>query len=118
MPSVVEELVDSLLSAAGNFVGFDAWNEGDKLILRFEAAGFEKGDFLVTVENQCLVVRASRTKLDRKYLVRSSKDSFTRVIPLPDNCDHEKVEASYENGVLTVSVDKAEDKKAKKVQVK
>jgi len=51
------------------------------------------------------------------WRLRPSYGSFLRSITVPTAVDAEKIEASYENGVLEVSLPKAPEVKPKKVEV-
>ncbi|MDP2949983.1 MAG: Hsp20/alpha crystallin family protein [Chloroflexota bacterium] len=44
--------------------------------------------------------------------------SFARSVPLPTRVDYNKAEAAFEQGVLTVTMPKAEELKAKSIKVK
>ena len=44
--------------------------------------------------------------------------SFSRSIPLPTRVDYEKADADFSDGVLTVSLPKAEDVKPKSIKIK
>lgn len=43
--------------------------------------------------------------------------SFHRALRLPDTVDTERIQPGYKNGVLTISIPKAEAKKAKRLKV-
>jgi len=119
MNPTLSEVFDGILGAMDRtFGGFDAWKDGDKLALRFELAGYDKGSISVVAENGALVVEATRDSPNHKYIVRSSTDSFRRVVAIPEEYDPERTDATYENGVLTITIEKADGKKSKKVQIK
>ncbi len=44
--------------------------------------------------------------------------SFQRMVPLPKSIDEEKIEARFENGVMKITLPKAEDAKTKHIEVK
>lgn len=99
--------------------GIDVWQEKDMLHMRLEMPGFAKEDVSITSNDGLLVVQATRKEEEnRKYLIRSSSCSFKRSIPVPEGYDMEKAQATYENGVLTLSMDKAEHKKSRQIQVR
>lgn len=80
------------------------------------APGFTKADFKINLENYLLTISAERKaeeennsqkQIRREYKYQSFKRSFT----LDETIDTEKIEAKYENGVLTLNLfNKAEVK--------
>jgi HSP20 family protein len=56
-------------------------------------------------------------KEDKYYRIERRYGSFSRSIALPQTVNEEGIEANYENGVLLVSVPKAEIAKPKKITV-
>jgi len=53
------------------------------------------------------------------YLIQERPTgSFYRALRLPDTVDTNKIESHYNNGVLTIIIPKAEEKKKKQIQVK
>ena len=82
--------------------------------------GFEKGDFKIEVHNDVLSISSEKQESnetnDEKdhYTKREfSYQAFTRSFTLPDSADGDKVAASYDNGILTVSIPKKEEAKPK-----
>jgi HSP20 family protein len=80
--------------------------------------GLDKKDFNIEVENNMLVVSGERKeeKLEEKDKVTKREfhyGSFKRSFTLPETADEEKINASYNNGVLTVSIAKKEEAKQK-----
>lgn len=78
--------------------------------------GLDKKDFNIEVENNMLVVSGERKeeKVEEKDKVTKREfhyGSFKRSFTLPETADVEKINASYNNGVLTVSVAKKEEAK-------
>ena len=63
-------------------------------------------------EDKIVAKEESYHRVERRY------GSFTRAITLPQTADTEKVNADFDNGVLTIEVGKAEKAKPKKIQVK
>jgi HSP20 family protein len=73
------------------------------------APGFTKEDFKIKLENNLLTISAeqkaeeennNQNQIRREYKYQSFKRSFT----LDENIDTEKIEAKYENGVLTLNL--------------
>jgi HSP20 family protein len=86
-------------------------NDGQKeLIVSAELPGMTEKDVEVEIANGVLTIRGEK-KADRtgegKYFTERYYGSFERAIPLED-IQEDKVEASFKNGVLTISLPKSE----------
>jgi HSP20 family protein len=78
--------------------------------------GLDKKDFNIELENDMLVVSGERKeeKIEEKDKVTKREfhyGSFKRSFTLPEIADVEKINASYNNGVLSVSIAKKEEAK-------
>ncbi len=111
----------SLLEGDGWRWGLDVRDEDDAVVVQAEAPGFEAGDIDVRVSDDQLVLRASKkveTK-DEKGKVREYREQKCyESVTLPAGIDKDKVEARYHNGVLTVTLPKTAESKAKRITVK
>jgi HSP20 family protein len=90
--------------------------------LRLEVPGLEAKDLDVRVTEQAVAVsgeRRSETKTEQGGMTRSEfrYGKFQRVIPLPARVKQDQVKADYNNGVLSLSLPKAEDEKNKVFKV-
>ncbi|PPS45507.1 Hsp20/alpha crystallin family protein [Chroococcidiopsis sp. TS-821] len=90
--------------------------------LRLEIPGMEAKDLDVQVTAEAVAVsgeRKSETKTEEKGMTRSEfrYGSFRRVIPLPARIKNDEVQAEYKNGVLNLTLPKAEAEKSKVVKV-
>lgn len=101
--------------------GWDLQEDDGSIMVRAEAPGFEPSDFDVQVRGDQLILRASH-KMEAEEKERGFHEwqhqEFYRSISLPHGTDHEKVEASYRNGILTVMLPKTEESKARHITVK
>ena len=94
----------------------------DSFLLDIAAPGLEKGDFKVSVENGCLNISAKKEKKEEvkegKYTRREfNYTSFSRSFTLPEGVKPEDVHATYENGVLHVTIPKKEVAKVEDARV-
>jgi HSP20 family protein len=89
-----------------------------------EVPGLEKDGIEISVNDDTLVLKGEKkyAKEERGevHINEIHFGSFRREIPLPKNCNKEKIDASYKNGILTLSLPKIEEKKPerKKIEVK
>ena len=81
--------------------------------------GFEKGDFKLELNHDVLTISSEKqieneTKQDERYSKREfSYQSFTRSFTLPHSADSEHIDATYDKGILYVSIPKKEESKPK-----
>ena len=99
----------------------DAYRHGDHWVAVFDLRGFDPDSIDVTVEDKTLTVHAERswTPQEGEQVVISERPqgSFTRRLAVGDGVDAERVEASYDAGVLTVRLPVAEQAKPRKVAI-
>ncbi len=79
-------------------------------------------DISIEVQDNVLTVSGERrfeeeVKEDKYYRIERRYGSFSRSLALPQTVDESKIEAKYENGVLEITVPKAEVAKPKKISV-
>ena len=92
----------------------------DKFVVAVAAPGLSKEDFKISIENDLLSISAEKkedTKEDQGNFSRRefSYTSFQRAFNLPENVNAENVNASYENGILTLNIPKKDEANAKQV---
>jgi HSP20 family protein len=104
-----------------NSVPLDVYRRGDRFIVRVDLPGIDPTSLDITIEKNVLTLKAERgwVPADGDELIVSERPqgTFTRRLFLGEGLDTEKVAASYEHGVLTVTVPVAETAKARKVEV-
>jgi len=118
------------LGASGYTEGDEYWNipmdviqKEDTLEVKASIPGVNAEKIDVAVEDNVLTIKAEKKteteKEEGQYLMRECvTGSFYRALRLPDTVDTDKIESHYDNGVLTVMMPKAEEKKKKQIQVK
>lgn len=85
--------------------------------LELAAPGLEKSDIKIQLEHEFLVVSSEKKEeelgnTNKRYTKKEfSYQSFRRVFTLPELVDTDKIEASYVNGVLLVTIPKKEEAK-------
>jgi HSP20 family protein len=87
-------------------------------LIEVAVPGFKKEDFSVKVEENLLTisgkVETAETKEDGKYTRKEfTQQSFSRSFTLPKNLKAEEIAATYDQGILTLSLPKPEEEKAK-----
>lgn len=98
--------------------------ETDKdLVLKFEIPEVKKEDVKVTMEGHTLTLRGERkfeeeTKRDNYHRVERHYGEFMRSFTVPMFVDATKINAEFKYGVLTVTLPKREEARAKQIDVK
>lgn len=96
--------------------------EGNNYVMTFDLPGVKKDQVKVEADNDQLTIRAERkdekkSESKKKYLSEVYYGSYARTFTLPGPVDEKKIQAKFENGVLTVTVPKTESLKAKQIPV-
>jgi HSP20 family protein len=99
--------------------GVDMREDDNNVFVRAEAPGFEPSDFDIQVHGDQLVMRATRKDEEREeggYRGWQRHD-FYQALTLPTGVAADRVTAAYRQGVLTVTLPKSEDGRAKRITV-
>jgi len=98
--------------------------EGDnEYTVRAELPGVSKDDVRITMQDNILTIRGEKkeekeTKESNYHRTERSYGSFQRSFTLPAHVKSDKIEASHTDGVLTITLPKAEEAKPKQIEVK
>jgi HSP20 family protein len=128
--SAIDRMFDSSL-ASSNPLGWrqmnwdlalDVAETEDEFIVKASLPGVNPEDIDVTYDSNVLTIKGEIRKdeeiEEERYHRRERRfGSFSRSISLPSSVKGEKVEASYETGVLTLHLPKSEEAKPKKIKV-
>jgi HSP20 family protein len=108
---------------AGSFVPpVDVYEDEQNLILKLEVPGVNEGDINVSVENNTLTIQGERKfekdeKEENFHRIERRYGSFLRTFKLPNTVDSDKVEASYDKGILKISLAKRAEAKPRQIKV-
>ena len=114
------------LLAAGGTTAFsfplNAWVTADELKVEALLPGFSEEDVNVDIDRGVLTIAAKRHGWDqadgeRWYLREFHPGEFTRSLSLPFLVDVEHANASFANGVLTLTLPKSEAAKPRRIQI-
>jgi HSP20 family protein len=100
----------------------DLLKEDEHWVLRCDLPGVDPGSIDISVEDRVLTIRAERSSQSEKkasdWLIQErSSGVFARQLTLGHNVDVEHIDASYSDGVLTLTLPVAEAAKPRKIQV-
>jgi len=108
-------------TAAKRTMPMDAYRDGNQLIVHFDLPGIDPDSLELHVENNVLTVKANRPRpqiQDSQWLVSERlHGTFTCQLYLSDGLDLDKLHASYNHGVLTISIPVAEEAKARRIEI-
>ena len=101
----------------------DVIDKGDKVVVAADIPGVEKGDLSVNIRGDRLEISAERKKEAEEkkegYIRRErTYTSYYRAIPLPAEVDADKADATFENGVLEITMPKVKAIEKKKIEIK
>lgn len=100
---------------------FDAVHRGDEVIASFDLPGIDPDTLEVRVERNVLTIEAERPSDHREgdevLAAERRHGSFSRRLLLGDSLDPDQVAASYDRGVLTVTIPVKQQAKPRKIPV-
>jgi HSP20 family protein len=97
----------------------DAFRSGDEFVVRFDLPGVSPESIDLNVERNVLTVQAERTEETRGefQVAERSHGKFSRQLVLRETLDTDRIEASYDAGVLTLRIPVAQQAKPRKIAV-
>jgi HSP20 family protein len=95
----------------------------NEYLISAELPGMEKKDIHISLENNVLAIsgeKKSESKSDEKNYHRFERTygKFYRSFELPHSINQDNIDAGYKNGILNISLPKAEEAKPKQIEVK
>lgn len=122
-----DRLAEQMFATAAGGVGvprampMDVYRSGDHYVLHCDLAGIDPGSLDINVEGSTLTIsaaRQSRTEEGVQWLARErSSGNFRRQLTLGDDVDSEKIQATYENGVVTLTLPIREQAKPRRIEI-
>lgn len=99
----------------------DAYRSGDEFVVQFDLPGVKADSIDLTVEKNVLTVHAERTRAggDGVELLVGERPfgAFSRQLFLGETLDTERIDAQYNDGVLTLRLPIAEKAKPRRVEI-
>jgi HSP20 family protein len=101
----------------------DVAEEDDAYVVKMELPGINKDDVKITLESNILTIQGEKkaeSEVKQKNYHRSERSygTFQRSFTLPSTVRNDKIDAVYKDGILIVSLPKAEEAKPKQIEVK
>ena len=122
-------LFDTFFNDAGEDLTTRTWTPpvdiqetDDAYRIHAELPGLTKDDIQITLENNVLRLSGERklekdVKKENYHRIERTYGTFSRSFALPTQVSPEKVEAKFENGVLSIVVPKAEQAKPRRIAI-
>jgi HSP20 family protein len=101
----------------------DVHEDSERLVLQAELPGVKREDIEVSIDANVLTLKGER-KLEKEeqgrryHRIERSYGTFVRQFQLPSNVDSTQIDAQLSEGVLTVSLNKKQELKPRKIDVK
>lgn len=119
----VDRLAEQLLGTqrAPRVMPMDLFRSGDHYVLACDMPGVDPGSVDISVDGGTLSIRAERTPRSDEHAQWLAQErpsgTFLRQLSLGDGLDTDQIGATYENGVLTVTLPVAEKAKPRRIAV-
>jgi HSP20 family protein len=110
-------------SASASWVpAVDIFEEPDAIRIMTEIPGVSPAEVKITLENNVLTIRGAKQqrpaeRTERVHRYERTYGAFERSFTLPTTVDASNIKATYENGVLTVTLPKVEKAKPREIAV-
>jgi HSP20 family protein len=123
----IDRLFDTFSGESGGFrprtfPPVNLWEEGDNLYLEAELPGVAQDDLDISAVGNELTLHGRRNPRQGENVAYHRQErgfgEFSRVLTLPVDVDADKIQASLKDGVLTLTLPKAEAAKARKIKVR
>jgi HSP20 family protein len=117
--SLLDELLSQSLSGHKANVNhspkFNIQETNDEFFVELAVPGYSKNDFQINVEDKQLIIKVEQELTDESnYLKKEfSKYNFEKKFTLSEKIDAENIKASYEFGILSLSLPKKEEARVK-----
>lgn len=121
----MEKLFDDfkVASHGASFVpAIDVYQKGDSVMVESSITGIDPEKIDISIENDVLTIKGQaekKSEVDEKNYYRKEirSGNFFRSVNLPCAVKGDKASAVYEDGILKISVPKAEEAKPKKIKI-
>ena len=122
----LDRLTQALFGASGTrshpaIMPMDAYRQDGQFVVHFDVPGVDASSIDINVERNVLTVKAERKPTYGEDIELQANErprgTFSRQLFLADTLDTDRVEASYDAGVLTLRIPVAEKAKSRKIEI-
>jgi HSP20 family protein len=106
----------------GSLLPLDIYQTDEDVVVKASLPGFKPEEVDISITGDTLTIKGEHQEdqevKEENYLLKERRyGSFTRTLTLPVEVKSEKAEASFDNGVLNLTLPKAEEVKPKQIKV-
>jgi HSP20 family protein len=121
IPSFIEDIFSSFPTPGFN-PAIDVYEDKDNWYVKLEAPGMAQKDIKISIEADVLTIQGEKkheeTFKDKNvHRVESRYGTFMRELTLPSTADPSRANASYKEGVLTITFPKKEESKKRTINI-
>ncbi len=100
----------------------DVVERADSFVVTLDVPGMSHDAIDLTFDQGALTIRGTRTapeygEQDKIYVAERTLGDFERVVRLPDTVDSDRIQASFDRGVVTILIPKAQEARARKIAI-
>jgi len=97
----------------------DVFHDDEQVTVRVEVPGVKKEDLDVHIEGDLLTISGKKEHVESRnyHQIESRCGAFSRAITVPHTVDRSRISASYENGVLTLTLPLSPEAKPKQINI-
>jgi HSP20 family protein len=107
-----------LSAAAGWAPALDLYENDENYVATVELPGLKSEDISIDLQDGVLTLSGERkAETDGAFRHERPTGKFTRRVELPNRVDSQRVTAGYQDGILTVTLPKAEEAKPRKISI-
>jgi HSP20 family protein len=115
-------IVRDVTQHGGIFPAVNIYDNGEAFLVRAEVPGIDKNAIDIASKGQQLTIRGERVvkpaQNQASYHRREREGgTFRRVVTLPEQIDANKIDATYNNGVLEIVVPRAPEAKPRQIRI-
>ncbi len=108
---------------SGIYPAINLWADTETIVVTAEIPGYDSKDIQLSIMNNELTISGERSsekpnEANQYHRQERTTGSFKRNISLPFSVESNKIEAKYKNGILSVTLPRAEADKPKKISIK
>ena len=120
--SMLRRLQSSPDSGEG-YMSMDVYQSDDNIVIKAVLPGVKLDDLDISITGETITIKGESKKdeqiKDEQYLLRERQyGSYSRTLQMPIQVQGDKADATFEDGILTLTVPKAESVKPKQIKVK
>ncbi len=128
--SAMDRMFDNALTTPDSWMDSSSWNlaldvaeNEDEFLVKASLPGIKPEDLEITFDSNVLTIKGEtkeeKDEDNKRYHLRERRyGSFSRSITLPASVKADAIEATYDAGVLSLHLPKAEEAKPKRIQIK